>query len=121
MNLATKLATSSIVAGVMIGGALILKKLVRSRRAGHVTPTNETEFAAGTVAIAQLEEDLAVIATQSGIADVDPEPISHVAGEGIDLDRDIAAHEEIAEQRDRLAGLAELQDAVGELRSLDQK
>lgn len=121
MKVATKLATSSIVAGAMIGVALILKKVVRSRRAAHVTPTDETEFAAGTLAVAQLEDDLAAIATESGIANVDPEPISHVAGEGIDLERDIAAHEEIAEQRDRMPQLTELQDAVGELRSLDQK
>ena len=47
-------------------------------------------------------DDLREIATRSGIADVDPEPLSQVAGEGIDLDRDVDAHETIREQRERL-------------------
>jgi hypothetical protein len=49
-----------------------------------------------------VHEDLVDIATESGIADVDPEPLSHVAGEGIDPVRDVAAHDEIIEQRERL-------------------
>jgi hypothetical protein len=47
-------------------------------------------------------EDLHEIATHSGIADVDPEPLSQVAGEGIDLDRDVEAHESIRDLRERL-------------------
>lgn len=47
-------------------------------------------------------EDLFEIATRSGIADVDPLPISHVAGEGIDPVRDIEAHTSIAESRERM-------------------
>lgn len=50
----------------------------------------------------EINEDLRNVATRSGIADVDPEPISHVAGEGIDLDRDVNAHEELREQRERM-------------------
>jgi hypothetical protein len=50
----------------------------------------------------EINEDMRNVATRSGIADVDPEPISQVAGEGIDLDRDVNAHEEIREQRERL-------------------
>ncbi len=42
--------------------------------------------------------------TDAGIADVDPEPLSHVAGEGIDPDRDVAAQSEIKEQRARMPG-----------------
>jgi hypothetical protein len=38
----------------------------------------------------------------TGIAEVDPVPLSHVAGEGIDLDRDVEAHSEIRELRERL-------------------
>lgn len=53
---------------------------------------------------ADIEEDLRVVATRSGIADVDPQPISHVAGEGIDLDRDLEAHESIKAVRDRMPG-----------------
>jgi hypothetical protein len=50
----------------------------------------------------QDEDDLREVATRSGIADIDPEPLSHVAGEGIDLDRDVNAHEELREQRERM-------------------
>jgi hypothetical protein len=46
--------------------------------------------------------DLRDVATRSGIADVDPQPISHIAGEGIDLDGDIAAHDALTEVRERL-------------------
>lgn len=102
MKLRTKVATSSIVAGAMIAAAVMLKKLVRSRRGAHVTPTDEASFGGDLATSALLSEDLVAVATESGIADVDPEPISHVAGEGIDLDRDVAAHEEIPEQRARL-------------------
>lgn len=47
-------------------------------------------------------ENLVDVATKSGIADVDPEPLSHVAGEGIDPTRDVKAHEDIREVRERL-------------------
>jgi hypothetical protein len=106
MKLTTRLATNVIVAGGMIAAAVMLKKLVRSRRSEHVTPTDEAQFAGhdapGFAAMAELDDDLTAIATESGIANVDPEPLSHVAGEGIDLDRDVAAHREIAEQRERM-------------------
>ena len=105
-----RLATNIVIAGITIATAVVLKKLVRSRRGAHVTPTDETGFGRfagdheepGYQALATLDDDLRAIATESGIADVDPEAISHVAGEGIDLDRDVAAHREIAEQRQRL-------------------
>lgn len=89
MRLATKLATNIIVAGGTIAAAVVLKKLVRIRRGKHGT----LDDAAG---------DMIAVATESGLAEVDPEPISHVAGEGIDLDRDVAAHEELADLRARL-------------------
>ena len=60
-----------VVSGSMMGAAVALKKMVRSRQG-------------------------------AGIANVDPEPLSQVAGEGIDLDRDIAAHETFADQCERL-------------------
>lgn len=47
-------------------------------------------------------EDLHEIATHSGIADVDPEPLSQVAGEGIDPDRNEDAHESVRSVRERL-------------------
>lgn len=56
------------------------------------------------VSQSEIDEDLRVVATRSGIADVDPQPISHVAGEGIDLERDLEAHESIQSVRDRMPG-----------------
>jgi hypothetical protein len=87
----------------MIAAALVLKKVVRSRRGEPVTPTNEAELGVTPdLTVEQVDENLVAVATESGIANVDPVPLSQVAGEGIDLDRDIAAHEEIAELRERL-------------------
>jgi hypothetical protein len=105
-----KFLPNVIVAGGMIATAVVLKKLVRSRRGAHATPTDETGFGRfagrndepGYEALSALDDDLRAIATESGIADVDPEPISHVAGEGIDLERDVAAHREITDLRERL-------------------
>ena len=109
-----KLATNIVIAGAMIGAAVLLKKLVRSRRAEPLMPGEEITVSTDTVPADQLlavedvlvgrsvDEDMVAVATESGIADVDPEPLSHVAGEGIDLDRDVAAHEEIADLRERL-------------------
>ena len=93
-----RLATNILVAGGIIAAAVVLKKVVRSRRGEHVTPTGDLGLGASDLPGA----DLTAVATESGLANVDPEPISHVAGEGIDLDGDIAAHQEITEQRARL-------------------
>ena len=38
----------------------------------------------------------------AGIAEVDPEPMTQIAGEGIDRDANRAAHEDVAEQRAKL-------------------
>lgn len=105
-----KLATNIVIAGVTIATAVVLKKLVRSRRGAQLMPSVDTGFGRfagrhdepGYEALSTLDDDLRAIATESGLANVDPEPISHVAGEGIDLDGDLAAHREIAEQRERL-------------------
>ncbi len=104
MRLATKLATNVIVGGVTIAAAVLLKKLVRIRRGRRPAlddqrPQLQLDL---TAMIVTIGEDMTAVATQSGLAEVDPQPISHVAGEGIDLDRDVAAHEEIAELRARL-------------------
>jgi hypothetical protein len=48
------------------------------------------------------DENLVDIATKSGIADVDPEPLTQISGEGIDPVRDLAAHDDIKAVRDRL-------------------
>lgn len=94
-----KFPTNVVVVGGIIAAALVLKRLVRARRRVSAVPATDE---AGLGAHDVLDEDMRAVATESGIADVDPEPLSHVAGEGIDLDRDIAAHEEIADLRDRL-------------------
>jgi len=46
--------------------------------------------------------DLAEAPGVRGIADVDPEPLAQTAGEGIDPDAVDAAHEAVADQRDKL-------------------
>jgi len=50
----------------------------------------------------ELAEEASVIATSSGIASVDPEPLAETAGEGIALDPVATAHTEIRELRERL-------------------
>lgn len=50
----------------------------------------------------ELAEEVSVIATSSGLAEVDPEPLAQTAGEGIALDAVEAAHTEIEELRARL-------------------
>lgn len=49
-----------------------------------------------------VDTDLRDVAMHSGISDVDPQYLSHVAGEGIDLDLDTAAHDVLVEVRDRM-------------------
>jgi len=55
----------------------------------------------------EIDNDMRDVATRSGIADVDPEPLSHVAGEGIDLDRDVNAQKDIKEQREKMRSISE--------------
>jgi hypothetical protein len=50
----------------------------------------------------ELVEDVVVVATSSGMAGVDPEPLAQTVGEGIALDPTEAAHTEIQELRERL-------------------
>ena len=49
-----------------------------------------------------VDTDLRDVAIHSGISDVDPQYLSHVAGEGIDLDLDTAAHDVLVEVRERM-------------------
>jgi hypothetical protein len=96
-----KLAHNVVIAGAVVAAAVIVKKLVRSRRRAKIAPA-VTAPEARLAAPEMRDEDFTAIATRSGLADVDPQYISHVAGEGIDLDRDVAVHEDIVEQRERL-------------------
>lgn len=94
-----KFPTNVVVVGGIIAAALVLKRLVRvRRRAGASQASNEVGLGAHDV----LGEDMRAVATASGLANVDPVPLSQVAGEGIDLDGDVAAHQEIADLRERL-------------------
>jgi hypothetical protein len=68
-----KLATNIVIAGVTIATAVVLKKLVRSRRGAQVTPTDETGFgrfahrhaSPGFEALASLDDDLRAIGQAS--------------------------------------------------------
>ncbi|HEU4612689.1 MAG TPA: hypothetical protein VFS15_11455 [Kofleriaceae bacterium] len=103
-----RLATNMIVVGGVIAAAVLLKKLVRSRRGADVTPTDERGLGASDLPVPDLAgdelsgTDMTAVATESGIANVDPVPLSQVVGEGIDLDGDITAHQEISDLHDRL-------------------
>lgn len=46
--------------------------------------------------------DARAMATESGIADVDPEQLTQPAGEGIDPDENARAHTEVKDLRERL-------------------
>ncbi len=69
---------------------------------GTSAPAHEDLYDRWYRETAPTHDDMIAVATQSGIADVDPEPLSQVVGEGIDPMRDPAAHNEIIELRDRL-------------------
>ena len=66
--------TNAIVAGGMLAAAVILKKLVRSRRGAEATPTDELTFSAppqrgaGATAVAELKKDLLVFASEERFA-----------------------------------------------------
>lgn len=88
-----KLTTKLIGLGAVGAGIAYWKK-----RAVRPLAPEENLPVAGQMTSTHLRD----VATQSGIADVDPQPISHIAGEGIDLDGDIAAHDALKEVRERM-------------------
>ncbi len=76
---------------------------VRGRRRAHrIARGAEVSFDDLVGTSVAVNDDLIEVATTSGMTDVDPEPLSHVAGEGIDLERDLEAHDSIKDLRDRL-------------------
>ena len=81
-------------AGVGIGAIGAGMRYWRKRRAQ--TPDDLP------IAGQMVDTDLRDVAMHSGIADVDPQNLSHVAGEGIDLDLDTAAHDVLVEVRERM-------------------
>jgi hypothetical protein len=82
----------------LLGSALVSAGVVylRGRRRALAMARGADETSAPT------NEDLIDVATKSGIADVDPESLSQVAGEGIDPVQNLAAHDDIKSLRDRL-------------------
>lgn len=88
------LAVGSLLA---LGGRWLKRQSAFSLTATGASPLGSDRVDAGMSALSGAPD-----LDGTGIADVDPVPLTQVAGEGIDLDRDVQAHTEIAEQRERL-------------------
>lgn len=88
-----KLTTKLIGLGAIGAGIAYWKK-----RAVRPLAPEENLPVAGQM----VDTDLRDVAMHSGIADVDPQHLSHIAGEGIDLDLDTAAHDTLVEVRERM-------------------
>ena len=82
--------------GIGIGVSAIGAGVLMWRRRRSINPADLP------IAGQMVDTDLRDVAMHSGISDVDPQYISHVAGEGIDLDLDTAAHDVLVEVRDRM-------------------
>ena len=95
MKLTTKLIGAGVL-GAAVAGAGIVRR--RAKRAQSPAMRPEDLPVAGQMT----DTDLRDIAMHSGISDVDPQNLSHVAGEGIDLDLDTAAHDTLVEVRERM-------------------
>jgi hypothetical protein len=106
-----KLVTKLVITGSLIAVAAVLvekERIRRNRPRPHELAAADPGDVELDVAVAlgvpddAVGEEVAVIATSSGIADVDPEPLAQTAGEGIALDPVTAAHTEIEDLRERL-------------------
>jgi hypothetical protein len=100
-----KLVTKLVITGSLIAAAVLV--IVRTRKRDQLlrgTPAGADLGLAVDVGDPgdELVEEVSVIATTSGIADVDPEPLAQTAGEGIPLEPVEAAHVELGELRERL-------------------
>ena len=82
-----------IVVGLAVYGAVMMVKRARARRGASA-------FEGVSDDPSITEADLVIVAVESGIAEVDPEGLMQM-GEGIDLDANAAAHEDMKAQRDR--------------------
>jgi hypothetical protein len=71
------------------GGALLIDALRQKRRPAELDLDLDIE-------------DATIIAEESGLSDVDPQPLTHVAGEGIVPGEDEEARENVQSVRDRL-------------------
>lgn len=92
--------------GLLAASVLFVRGHRRARAVVAAPATDDSDFDrhVGTSVAANdnTNEDLVEVATTSGIADVDPVPLSNVAGEGIDPEREMRAHTELRDLRDRL-------------------
>jgi hypothetical protein len=81
--------TKLVVLGSIIAvGSTLLRK--RAAVASRPAPTPAPPF------------DHLEPAVAAGIANVDPQPLTQIAGEGIDVEATEAAHRDVVEQRERL-------------------
>ena len=90
----------AVIGSLTMGAAVAIRWLLRRRHARL-----DLDGPLGAEAVepgVNVVPDVAVLATESGIADVDPEPLAQVAGEGIDADRVEEAHRELPELHERL-------------------
>jgi len=92
-----------VLGSAAVGVVQLLRRAPRRAQVGSDVEGQVGASAPDDVIVGMTIEEAVLIATESGIADVDPGPLSHVAGEGIDLDRDVDAQLEIRELRERLA------------------
>jgi hypothetical protein len=102
---AMKLVTKLVITGSLISAAaLVLERVLERGRRRPCAPAGADLGIAADLGDPgdELVEEVSVIATSSGIADVDPEPLAQTAGEGIPIEPVEAAHTEIEELRERL-------------------
>jgi hypothetical protein len=93
-----KLITKVIISGSFLAGAaVVIGAIVRCRRDVIENPPLGLEHDDDDFAVA----DEVVAVPDVGLADVDPEKLTQM-GEGIDVDANLAAHNDVIEQRDRL-------------------
>lgn len=88
MKLLTRLF---LMGAASLGGALVIDALRQKRR----PPEPELDLDLDI-------EDATIIAEESGLSDVDPQPLTHTAGEGIVPGEDEEARENVQGVRDRL-------------------
>lgn len=88
MKLLTRLF---LMGSATVGGALLLDALRQKRRPPETQLDLDLDI-----------EDATIIAEESGLSDVDPQPIMHTAGEGIVPGEDEEARDNVQAVRDRL-------------------
>jgi hypothetical protein len=80
-----------VMALASVAGAVVIDTVRQRRRLREPTRDRELDI-----------EDATLIATNSGLASIDPQPITHVAGEGIVPGEDDQSRDNVQSVRDRL-------------------